>query len=67
MVNKVILVGRIGKDAVSDNEKHPIKFSVATSENFRDEKEESGWRSETTWHNITLWSKDQAKQHMLAS
>jgi len=65
MINKVILVGRLGRDAECANERHPIKFSIATNENFRDENEESGWRSETTWHNITLWSKPESKKYML--
>ncbi len=58
MINKVILVGRLGKDpamryATGGN---PIaNFSVATSEKFTDK---SGQRQERTeWHNIVLFAR----------
>lgn len=62
MINKVILEGRLGKDAECDNIEQPIKFSLATWETFRDEEEESGWKTITTWHNITLWGKKEYRQ-----
>lgn len=57
MVNKVILVGRLGKDPEVVDIGNGIKkasFSVATSEAYRDrttnEKKEI-----TDWHNVVLW------------
>jgi len=58
MINKVILIGRAGKDPelyITKSDKKVVKFSLATWENYRDEKEESGWRQETEWSNIVVW------------
>lgn len=56
-VNKVILVGRLGKDPDVrnlDNGVSVANFTMATSEVFRDKT--TGERRETTeWHNIVLW------------
>lgn len=54
-VNKVILVGRLGKDPetkqISENFK-VANFSLATSESYRDKT--TGERKEVTeWHNIS--------------
>lgn len=55
-VNKVILVGRVGKDPEVrhlDGGKSVAKFSVATSETYKDK---SGNKQESTeWHNIEVW------------
>lgn len=57
-VNKVILVGNVGKDPevrYLDNNITVAKFPLATSENF---KNKNGERVESTeWHNIVLWNK----------
>ena len=53
MVNKVILVGNLGKDPESmktKSEKTVCKFSLATTDGFGDNKK-------TSWHNITCWNK----------
>jgi single-strand DNA-binding protein len=58
MINKVILVGRAGKDAelhTTKSDKKVVRFTLATWENYKDDKEESGWRTETDWHNIVIW------------
>ncbi|MBI9066199.1 MAG: single-stranded DNA-binding protein [Salinivirgaceae bacterium] len=56
MVNKVILVGNVGKDPevrYLDNGVAVAQFSLATSETFKDK---SGVRqTRTEWHNIVLW------------
>jgi single-strand DNA-binding protein len=56
-VNKVILVGRLGKDPEVRNLESGISvanFTMATSETYRDKT--SGDRKEITeWHNIVLW------------
>ena len=55
-VNKVILVGNLGKDPevrYLDNGVALANFSLATTENY---KNKSGDRvSQTEWHNIVLW------------
>jgi len=52
-INKVILIGRIGKDpeiyTFEDGTKK-ISFSLATTENYRDKTGE--WVDQTEWHNI---------------
>lgn len=56
-VNKVILVGRLGKDPDVrnlDSGATVANFSVATSESYKDRT--TGERKEITeWHNIVLW------------
>lgn len=55
-VNKVILVGNVGKDPETrylDENTAITKFPMATSETY---KNKSGERVSTTeWHNIVLW------------
>lgn len=56
MVNKVILVGNVGKDPEirqTQNNKQVATFSLATSESYKDQ---SGQRqSKTEWHNVVCW------------
>src|SRR5262245_1736424 len=55
-VNKVILVGNVGKDPevrYLENGVAQARFSLATSESY---KNKNGERVEQTeWHNIVLW------------
>lgn len=55
-VNKVILVGNLGKDPEVRHLEGGVavaRFSLATSETFKDK---SGQKQERTeWHNIVLW------------
>ena len=57
-VNKVILVGNLGKDPETRtfaNGGKVVSFSLATSENWKDRA--SGERKEKTeWHNISIFS-----------
>ncbi|APR98110.1 single-stranded DNA-binding protein [Wolbachia endosymbiont of Folsomia candida] len=57
-VNKVILVGNLGKDPeirTTQNGKEMASFSIATSEGWTDKS--TGARSEKTeWHNIVIFS-----------
>jgi single-strand DNA-binding protein len=58
MINKVILVGRLGKDPEirsTPNGTTVAKFTVATDEKFTDRAGEKQERTE--WHNITAWGK----------
>jgi single-strand DNA-binding protein len=56
-VNKVILVGRLGKDPEVRNLENGAtvaNFTMATSETYRD-KTTGEKREITDWHNIVLW------------
>lgn len=56
MVNRVILVGNLGKDPeirTLENGAKVAKFSIATNENYRDKSGE--WQQQTEWHDIVAW------------
>ncbi|HET8772177.1 MAG TPA: single-stranded DNA-binding protein [Thermoanaerobaculia bacterium] len=58
MINKVILVGRLGKDPEirSTPQGNTVaKFTLATDERFTDRAGEKQERTE--WHNIVAWGK----------
>jgi single-strand DNA-binding protein len=60
MINKVILIGRAGKDPdlhTTQTGKSVTRFSLATWENYKDETSETGWRQVTEWHNVVVWNK----------
>lgn len=55
-INKVILLGRLGKDPeimTFDNGTKKATFSLATTESYRDK--DGNWQEQTEWHNIVLW------------
>lgn len=55
-LNKVMLIGKLGKDPefqTLDGGVSLAKFSLATSENYKDDK--GTVHTETEWHNILLW------------
>ena len=57
-VNKVILVGRLGRDPetrYTSGGQAVCNFSLATDESFRDKNGERQKRTE--WHKIVLWTK----------
>lgn len=58
MLNKVILIGRLGRDPETRfmaNGEAVCNFSVATSEKYTDK---NGQRQEATeWHNVTMYRK----------
>ena len=59
MINKVLLIGNLGKDP---EVKHfegggmVAKFSVATNENYMDKAGE--WQKKTEWHDVVVWNKN---------
>ena len=58
MINKVILVGRLGKDPelrVFENGNKVISATIATTSNYKDKNDE--WQEETEWTNVSLWNK----------
>ena len=57
-VNKVILVGRLGKDPevkYTQGGTAVAKFTLATNEVWKDQNGEKQERTE--WHNIVAWNK----------
>ena len=56
-VNKVILIGNLGKDPevkYLENNLVVAKFPLATSESWKD-KTTGEKKDQTEWHNIVLW------------
>lgn len=56
-VNKVILIGNLGKDPevrVLENGAKLARFPIATSESYQD-KQSGERRDITEWHNIVVW------------
>ena len=56
MINRVILLGNLGKDPEIrrlENGAVVAKFPVATNENYRDKSGE--WQQLTEWHDIVAW------------
>ncbi|MCQ2262955.1 MAG: single-stranded DNA-binding protein [Bacteroidales bacterium] len=55
-VNKVILIGRLGKDPetrVFENGGKKVSFTLATSEVYKDK--DGNRREVTEWHNVVCW------------
>ena len=55
-LNKVILIGRLGKDpeiTTFDNGNRKISATLATSERYRDR--DNNWVEQTDWHNLVVW------------
>ena len=66
-VNKVILLGNLGKDAETKFTPSGVPrstFSLATSRRWKDQQ--SGeWKEETDWHNILLWRSENVANYLL--
>lgn len=57
-VNKVILVGNLGKDPElkhTSSGTAVATVTLATNERFKDKSGE--WQDRTEWHNVVLWSR----------
>lgn len=57
-VNKVILIGNLGKDPevkFTPSGTPVAKFSLATNERYKDKSGE--WQDRTEWHNIVAWQR----------
>jgi single-strand DNA-binding protein len=58
-MNKVILIGNVGKDPETRqvNDKSSVtSFSLATSETYKDKQGEK--QTNTEWHSIKIWNKE---------
>ena len=56
MVNKVTLIGHLGRDPEVRTLENGTKvgtFTLATNENYKDKNDT--WQSLTEWHNIVVW------------
>jgi single-strand DNA-binding protein len=56
MVNKVILIGNLGRDPEVRHLEGGVAvatFSLATNESYRDKN--GDWQTNTEWHDIVLW------------
>jgi single-strand DNA-binding protein len=66
-VNKVILLGRLGKDAETKFTPSGVArstFTLATSRRWKDQQ--SGeWKEETDWHNVLLWRAENVANYLL--
>jgi single-strand DNA-binding protein len=57
-VNKVILIGNLGKDPelkYTPSGTPVAKFSLATNDRYKDK--DGNWQDRTEWHNITAWAR----------
>jgi len=57
MVNKVTLIGNLGKDPEIRRLETGAavgKFSIATNESYRDKSGE--WQTQTEWHDVVVWN-----------
>jgi single-strand DNA-binding protein len=58
-VNKVILLGTLGKDPelkYTPQGTAVAKFSMATNESYKD-KQSGEWKERTEWHNVVCWQR----------
>jgi len=57
-VNKVILIGNLGKDPevkYTPSGTPVAKLAIATNERYKDKNGE--WQDRTEWHNVVLWQR----------
>jgi len=66
-VNKVILIGHLGKDAetkFTPGGAARTTFTLATNRRWKDQQ--SGeWKEETDWHNVVLWRSENVANYLL--
>ena len=66
-VNKVILIGNLGRDAetkFTPSGAAATRFSVATSRRWKDQQ--SGeWKEDTNWSNVVLWRSENLAVYLL--
>jgi single-strand DNA-binding protein len=66
-VNKVFLLGHLGKDAETKFTPSGIsvsKFSLATSRRSKDQQT-GEWKEITDWHNIVMWRTENVSNYLL--
>jgi len=66
-VNKVLLIGHLGKDAetkFTPSGASMTKFSVATNRRWKDQQT-GEWKEETDWANVVLWRQENLANYLL--
>ena len=57
MFNRVILIGRVGRDPepryMESGERGVLNFTLATNRRYQDRNGQ--WQDDTQWHNIVFW------------
>jgi single-strand DNA-binding protein len=65
-VNKVILVGNLGRDAetrFTTGGAARTTFSIATSRRWKDQQT-GEWKEETDWHNVVVWRQENLANYL---
>jgi single-strand DNA-binding protein len=66
-VNKVILLGHLGKDAETKFTPSGVSrssFTIATNRRWKDQQT-GEWKDVTDWHNIVLWRSENVANYLL--
>ncbi|GAB4364255.1 MAG: single-stranded DNA-binding protein [Bryobacter sp.] len=66
-VNKVILIGNLGRDAETKYTPQGVavsRFSIATTRRIKDNST-GEWKDETDWNNVTLWRNENLAPYLL--
>src|SRR3954471_9082565 len=66
-VNKVILLGHLGKDAetkFTPNGTSKSTFTLATNRRWKDQQT-GEWKDVTDWHNVVLWRSENVSNYLL--
>jgi len=65
-VNKVILIGNLGRDAETKFTPSGVsvtRFSVATTRSWKDQQTNE-WKEETNWTNVVLWRQENVANYL---
>ncbi len=65
-VNKVLLIGNLGRDAETKFTPSGVsvtRFSVATTRSFKDQQTNE-WKEETNWTNVVLWRQENVANYL---
>ncbi len=65
-VNKVILIGNLGRDAETKFTPSGVsvtKFAVATTRSWKDQQTNE-WKEETNWTNVVLWRQENVSNYL---
>jgi single-strand DNA-binding protein len=66
-VNKVILLGHLGKDAETKFTPSGVArstFTIATNRRWKDQQT-GEWKEETDWHNVIMWRAENVSSYLL--
>lgn len=66
-VNKVILIGNLGRDAETKftaSGAAVTRFAVATTRSWKDQQSNE-WKEETNWTNVVLWRQENVANYLM--